>query len=460
MLVATRAQLEHRIAVLQSELGARPELVHRAAPHPHPRVRSGVFTKTMTELAGAIHALAGAGGPARATAPSGLHEARRARPAPAQRKSAQAAASRVNSLVKVLEQSEGAELFSAQKIEHQIEQLKAQGAALSDHPSHGRELAQVAAQARRAGAVLSSRLVLQQDQLAAGHGDLMMLKTENCSLAVQFETNLTTLPMIESEDTCTLPNVWDADNGECVESPLGVEGDQPMDCILRGPQSCVCQNWADAHAWKVYAYRKLLRKNFEFRYEEEYGKLTSGGQRQDEYDGYQGSYRKNIFRGGSRNPLTKWGKPIPQRFPHKSGADLGDNWISGFSDRHKGGYAPYEEDLSDELSDHMALSPSLVLARLSPFVRLCLGDRQTRADGLPPHSIPNCPPFNLCLTTSRVRVHSRILSLSRAAFVQPQSAAHTLTRCLCVSLPPSLSSSRPPPARLSARPFPLCLSGA
>ena len=61
VLVATRAQLEHRIAVLQSELGARPELVHRAAPHPHPRVRSGVFTKTMTELAGAIHALAGAG---------------------------------------------------------------------------------------------------------------------------------------------------------------------------------------------------------------------------------------------------------------------------------------------------------------------------------------------------------------------------------------------------------------
>jgi hypothetical protein len=42
-----------------------------------------------------------------------------------------------------------------------------------------------------------------------------------------------------------------------------------------------------------------------------------------------------------------------RRFPHASGADLGDNWISGFSDRHPGGYNAYEEDLQGELEDHM-----------------------------------------------------------------------------------------------------------
>ena len=160
-LVATRAQLEHRIAVLKSELGARADRAARH-PHPHPRVRGGVFTKTMGELRGAIHALMGAGGAARATTPSGLHEALREGPAPAQRKSVQSAASRVNSLVKVLEKSESAALSSAQKIERQIERLKNPGATLSAHPRHDRELAQLAAHERRAGAVLAS-LRLQQD---------------------------------------------------------------------------------------------------------------------------------------------------------------------------------------------------------------------------------------------------------------------------------------------------------
>jgi hypothetical protein len=116
-------------------------------------------------------------------------------------------------------------------------------------------------------------------------------------------------------------------------------------------------------------------------YVQEYGKLIpgGGGQRQYTYDGYDewghdkllgpDSYRRGIFMGGRHHPLTKWGKPIPQRFPHKSGAvcvcgythstyththihvhmlhvhthtthvcvwvyiqDLGDNWISSFSD--------------------------------------------------------------------------------------------------------------------------------
>jgi hypothetical protein len=77
--------------------------------------------------------------------------------------------------------------------------------------------------------------------------------------------------------------------------------------------------------------------------------------------------------GGRRHPLTKWGKPIPQRFPHKSGADLGDNWISGFSDRHPGGYEGYEEDLHRELEDHMVMclfSPSP--PSLPPSLSLCL----------------------------------------------------------------------------------------
>ncbi len=160
-LLATRAQLEHRIAALQSELGARAEHAARR-PHPHPRVRGGVFTKTMKELAGAIHALLGAGGPAHATVTSGLHEALRAGPAPAQRTSVQSATSRVNSLVKVLERSESAALSSAQKIERQIERLKSSGSALSAHPRHDRELAQLAAHERRASAVLAS-LRLQQN---------------------------------------------------------------------------------------------------------------------------------------------------------------------------------------------------------------------------------------------------------------------------------------------------------
>ena len=264
MLVETRAQLERQIAVLQSELGAR---------HPHPRVRGGVFTKTLKELSGAIQALAGAH-----PASGGLQDALRAGPAPAERKSARSAANRVDSIVKVLEKSEASALASAQKIENQIEQLRGRGAALSAGPggnSRGRQdrgLSEVAAQERRASALLSSLRLQQQDR------HLTMLKTENCSLAMQFEKNLTTLPLIDTQEKCDLPNVWDTDNGECVESPLVDEGDQPLDCTIRGPQSCVCHNWADAHAWKVEEYRKLLRESFieeesinnssSFRYEE------------------------------------------------------------------------------------------------------------------------------------------------------------------------------------------------
>jgi hypothetical protein len=263
VLVETRAQLKRQIA---ADFGST---------HPHPRVRGGVFTKTLKELSGAIQDLARPSGGLRKTQHTWtegynlMQGALRTGPAPAEHKSVQSAANRVDSIVKVLEKSEATALASAQKIEHQIEQLRGRGSALSAGPggsSRGRQdrgLSEVAAKERRA--VLSS-LRLQQ------------LKTENCSLAKQFDKNLTTLPLIDTKKKCELPNVWDDANGECVESPLVDEWEQPLDCTIRGPQSCVCHNWAEAHAFKVEEYRKLLRESFieeesinnssSFRYEE------------------------------------------------------------------------------------------------------------------------------------------------------------------------------------------------
>jgi len=302
----------------------------------------------LAELTGAITALEGSQYPAAATAgyTSSLHEALRAGTAPSSHMSVhlQGAAHRAGSLVNMLEKSEENDLSRAQKIEHEIERLKGVRVGQRSKAKHTNartgELSNFAAEEKRANAVLSS-LRLQEET----ENPMMMLNTENCAqTAQQFDKNLTTLPMIETDDKCTLPNVWDAGNKECVQSPLG-EGDKPIDCIIKGPQSCVCKNWQEAHIEKVENYRKLLRDNFAFRYEHEFGS-----------DGYAGSYRKGLLSGGRRHALTKWGKPIPQRFPHKSGADLGDNWISGFSDRHSGGYGILEEDLQDGLEDHMASS--------------------------------------------------------------------------------------------------------
>jgi hypothetical protein len=57
-LVESEQRLERDIAVLKAEIAAR----HTAVHHPHPRIRKGVFGKTMRELSGAIEALAGVSG--------------------------------------------------------------------------------------------------------------------------------------------------------------------------------------------------------------------------------------------------------------------------------------------------------------------------------------------------------------------------------------------------------------
>ena len=57
-LVEGEQRLEGDIAVLKKEIAAR----HTAMHHPHPRIRKGVFGKTMRELSGAIEALAGVSG--------------------------------------------------------------------------------------------------------------------------------------------------------------------------------------------------------------------------------------------------------------------------------------------------------------------------------------------------------------------------------------------------------------
>jgi hypothetical protein len=309
VLVETRAELERQVSVLKAQLRGKAA----ASAHPHPRVRGGVFSKTMTQLAGAIQALAGAPSPAAADSGS-LREALRSGAAPARHKAVKAAAHRAGSLVKVLEESESHDLAKAQKIEHEIDRLKSrrqgshaetlldkkrlattittakrlansvsitinnyEGGSSPDgkHRAHRSELEKLASEERRAGEQLTS-LRLKQDEHDTKNR-MMMLKTENCSLAQQFDKNLTTLPLIDSEEICSLPNVWDEENEECVQSPLGDEGDQPVDCMIKGPQSCICRNWAEAHMWKVDSYRKLLRDNFEFRYEAEYGKLTPSG---------------------------------------------------------------------------------------------------------------------------------------------------------------------------------------
>jgi len=312
------------------------------------------------------------------------------------------ATSRAGSLVKVLERSELSTLSNAKTIEHEIERLKerrlvhdhgrGRRARLGMHASlgmhataHTSELSKLAAQETRAYHVLRSLILAHQAE-----NRIMMLEASNdtasndtasndtdtasigtpgitahhCSAFEQFDKNLTTLPMIEKEDECTLPNVWDAENKECLQSPLADAGGAPIDCMINGPESCVCRNWKEAHIFKVEAYSKLLRDNFEFRYELEFGKLKPDGNREYQYDGYQSSYRKGLFMGGRRYPVTKWAKPIPQRFPHKSGADLGDNYISGFSDRHPGGYRVLEEDREDGLQDHMVCP--LLLVSLPP----------------------------------------------------------------------------------------------
>jgi len=341
-----------------------------------------------------------------------LEQALRGGVVPFRQSPVQAATSRAGSLVKVLERSELSTLSKAKTIEQEIERLKerrlvhhhgrGRRARLGMHASlgmhataHTSELSKLAAQETRANHVLRSLILAHKAE-----NRIMMLEASNdtasndtasndtasgdtasndtdtasidtpgiaahrCSFFEQFDKNLTTLPMIEKEDECTLPNVWDAENKECVQSPLGDAGGAPIDCMIKGPESCVCRNWKEAHIFKVEAYSKLLRDNFEFRYELEFGKLKPDGNREYQYDGYQSSYRKGLFMGGRRYPVTKWAKPIPQRFPHKSGADLGDNYISGFSDRHPGGYRVLEEDLEDGLQDHMVCP--LLLVSLPP----------------------------------------------------------------------------------------------
>ena len=70
VLVASRAQLEQRIAVLRSELKPRGG---DASLHPHPRIRHGIFRQTMTQLNAAIGALAGVS-PVSAAHTHELHE--------------------------------------------------------------------------------------------------------------------------------------------------------------------------------------------------------------------------------------------------------------------------------------------------------------------------------------------------------------------------------------------------
>jgi hypothetical protein len=254
-LLESEQHLERDIAALKAQLAARSAAAH----HPHPRIRQGVFGKTLRELSGAIQALAGtSSAPAPVDHVSAVSEALRSGAAPrAQLSSATATA---GSLIKRLEKRESRTLEKAQRIEHEIKEVKERRNAMSrqarrpqrsgarpavaapisitinkyyEEPRgrrHGRAngdgLTKIAAAERRASAVLTS-LRLKQDTENDARS-LMMLKQENCSLAQQFDTNLTTLPLIENEDECALPNVWDAENEECVASPIGAEGDEPV----------------------------------------------------------------------------------------------------------------------------------------------------------------------------------------------------------------------------------------
>ena len=367
--------------------------------HPHPRIRSGVFSKTFTQLSAAIQALAAGSGlqmldcdgdvdPAACKAALGS-EAAASRHVPSRQKS-----SSTGLLLEKMKQTKpkvhraAITVSSGRRYTRLVKALK---------ESEARDL-QLEQEIERLSHVSMQKLPMHQ------------LPLTDCSSAKQFDKNLAILTEIKEKDRCRLPNLWDDTVGKCVKSPLHDTSDEPAECISKEPThtqlDCLCKNWRDAHVRKLKRYQDLLLFSEEF----ESSKNTLRSTRQsldvapveaDPSDPLKKPYTRQYRHHGSdvhlkrkRWPRYSNEKMAPygdSHFPHKSwvryeptpqryhrwrpafpaaplgfknwknfkgkrgnwtgGADLGDNWISGWSDEHP---TEYEEDLHEELEDHMA----------------------------------------------------------------------------------------------------------
>jgi len=88
--------------------------------------------------------------------------------------------------------------------------------------------------------------------------------------------------------------------------------DNPPPACTTKPDPDECGRWKKQVARDIEDYEKYLRESSDYSYEREERDRRSG-------------IEPNMH------------NTVPQRYPHSDGADLGDNWISGFDQQHRDG---------------------------------------------------------------------------------------------------------------------------
>ncbi|EKX54539.1 hypothetical protein GUITHDRAFT_100015 [Guillardia theta CCMP2712] len=88
--------------------------------------------------------------------------------------------------------------------------------------------------------------------------------------------------------------------------------DNPPPSCTTKPDPDECDRWKKQKQREIADYERDLRKSSDYSYEREARDRRYG-------------YEPNIY------------NTVPQRYPHKDGADLGDNWISGFDPQYRDG---------------------------------------------------------------------------------------------------------------------------
>ncbi|EKX37412.1 hypothetical protein GUITHDRAFT_116372 [Guillardia theta CCMP2712] len=88
--------------------------------------------------------------------------------------------------------------------------------------------------------------------------------------------------------------------------------DNPPSACTTKPDPAECDRWRKQREREIAEYERNLRSSSDYSYSREERDRMSG-------------LEPNIH------------NTVPQRYPHKDGADLGDNWISSFDQQHKDG---------------------------------------------------------------------------------------------------------------------------
>ena len=88
--------------------------------------------------------------------------------------------------------------------------------------------------------------------------------------------------------------------------------DNPPPACTTKPDPDECDRWKKQVARDIEDYEKYVRESSDYSYEREERDRRSG-------------LEPNMH------------NTVPQRYPHSDGADLGDNWISGFDQQHRDG---------------------------------------------------------------------------------------------------------------------------